>query len=409
MPTFRYEGRDPSGATVTKKIKASSMDEVVLYLSKHNIIPLQIDIIKQDTATIFETIAYNIGLIKIDYEEIMSFCRQLSTLLKAGVPIIKSLNQLSQSSKSRVFGDALSNIADNVAAGQSFSDALQRYPKIFSKVVVSIIEVGENTGHLNEALMQISGFLETYVANKRRLVSTARYPIIVLVSALIAMIVMNIFVIPKFAGIFARYKLELPLATRIIVTTSTFMSEHWLMLLIIFLSIIIGLRQLFTVFPFLRYYWDKYKLSFPVVGNIQKRIMLSQFCWTFGLVLKSGLSVLDGISLAGQSTGNAYFIKQINIMRDGIGQGQSFSVAAINSNLFFPTIIQMIEVGEETGKLDEILTEVSHFYEGEIDYDIRRLNELMEPILLVMVGGIVLVMAIGIYFPLWDLIKIAKF
>jgi MSHA biogenesis protein MshG len=409
MPMYRYKGRDTSGSIITKLLKANSVDDVVTYLQKTGITPLQINVAEQRTANFFDSYMFSIGLMSIHTEEIMSFCRQLSTLLAAGVPIIKGLNQLAQSTTTRVFGDALSAIADDVAAGQTFSDALRKHPKIFSHVVTSIIEVGENTGHLNESLLQISIFLEQYITNKRRLVSTARYPIIVFFGAIIAMVVMNIFVIPKFSMIFSAYKLDLPIATKIIMLTSNFMVTYWPVLLGIAIALLVGIPQLLKASTTLRYYWDKAKLKIPVIGDIQKRIIISQFCWTFSLILRAGLSVTNGIKLAGQSTGNEFFMRQVAIMKQGIEQGQNISIAATNSKLFFPTIIQMIEVGEESGHLDEILSEVAHFYEGEIDYDIKRLNELMEPVLLSVVGGIILVMALGIYFPLWDLIKAAKF
>jgi len=405
---FQYQGRDPSGTLIKKILKASSVDEVVMYLEKRNITPIQIDEIELGTDAT-AAIENFLGINNITTEEIMNFCRQLSTLIAAGVPIIKALNQLAQSTASHRLSLALSNIADNVAAGQTFSDALAKYPAIFSTIVTNLIEVGENTGHLNETLMQISMYLEKYLANRRRLISTARYPIMVFVGTLVAMVVMNIFVIPKFTMIFSRFHLELPLATRVIIDISSFMLNHWLALLIATLSIIFGIPRLMSAFSILRYYWDKYKLRIPVTGNIQKRIIISQFCWTFALILRSGIPVVKGIQLAGNSTGNAYFTKQINKMKEGIEHGQSFSQGAVNTDLFFPTIIQMIEVGEETGRLDEILTEVSQFYEGEIEFDIRRLNELLEPVLLCLVGSVILVMAIGIYFPMWDLIKIAQF
>ncbi|MCL5260545.1 MAG: type II secretion system F family protein [Gammaproteobacteria bacterium] len=408
MPMFQYQGRDPSGAPIKKILKASSVDEVVMYLEKRNITPIKIDEIELGTDAT-ATIENFLGINNITTEEIMNFCRQLSTLIAAGVPIIKALNQLAQSTTSHRFSQALSNIADSVAAGQTFSDALAKYPAIFSTIVTNLIEVGENTGHLNETLMQISMYLEKYLANRRRLISTARYPIMVFFGTLVAMVVMNMFVIPKFTMIFSRFHLELPLATRVIIDISNFMLNHWLALLIAALSIIFGVPRLMSIFPILRYYWDKYKLRIPVTGNIQKRIIISQFCWTFALILRSGIPVVQGIQLAGNSTGNAYFTKQINKMKEGIEHGQSFSQGAMNTDLFFPTIIQMIEVGEETGRLDEILTEVSQFYDGEIEFDIRRLNELLEPVLLCMVGSVILVMAIGIYFPMWDLIKIAQF
>ena len=218
---------------------------------------------------------------------------------------------------------------------------------------------------------------------------------------------MNIFVIPKFAAMFSTFNLELPLATRLIMGSSNFMANNKLILSISAGVLFFGLRRLLKV-PAIRFFWDKYKLRLPVFGALQKRIVVSQFAWTFSLIIRSGVHIIKGIELASNSTENAYFGKHLLKMGDAIEHGKSLFQAAAASNLFTPIFIQMIGVGEESEKLDEVLSEIDKYYDTEVDYDLKRLNQLIEPIVLAIIGGMILILALGIYFPLWDLIKVAQ-
>lgn len=406
MQTFKYQGRDANGIVVSGNVKAVSSDDVVIFLQKHNIVPLSIEETKtQDN--IFKQFLGFFGVGQVKLNEIMNFCRQLATLNAAGVPIIKALNQLGQSSRSPILSAALTTISDDIAAGKTLSNAMRNFPNIFSSILINVVEVGENTGHLNETLIQLGGFLEKSIINRRRLAAAVRYPIFVVSSVLMAMIAMNYLVIPKFADMFSKMHLALPWPTLLLIATSTFMIKHWFLIIVIAISIVFGISRLFHI-PKFRYLWDKYILRLPVIGDLQKRIVLSQFSWTFSLILSAGVPVIKGITLAGSTTGNSYFTKQIFVMRDAIEHGESFTQAAIKSGLFLPTILQMIEVGEESGRLDDILNEVARYYESEVDYDLKRLNEILEPLLLAIVGACVLVLALAIYLPLWDMVKIAK-
>lgn len=221
------------------------------------------------------------------------------------------------------------------------------------------------------------------------------------------MMVMNFMVIPKFSMMFDKFNLELPLATRIIMASSNFMVNNKILLLIAIIGLFLGINSLLKI-PTVRYFWDKYKLHLPVFGDLQRRIILSQFTWTFSLILHSGVPIIKWIGLASNATENVYFSEQLLKIRSSIEHGENLSHAAIASGLFTPITIQMIEVGEESEKLDEVLSEVAKYYDAEIDYDLKRLNELIEPILLVIIDAMILVLALGIYFPMWDLIKIAK-
>lgn len=405
MPTtFNYKGRDNNGRITTGNLTVNTIDEVVSYLKKRNITPINIKPTKKSWLNFSQLLALNIGKKSVDIHDIMNFCRQLAALNGAGVPLIKAINQLAKSADSHVLSETLTTVANDIAAGLSLGNALRKHHQIFSPVVINIANIGENTGHLNEALIQLGNYLEATIANRRRFLSAIRYPFFVIITTIIAMLILNFFVIPRFALIFSSFSIELPLFTRLIMASSNFLNNNWLLLLTVCICLFLLGYKLLKI-PNIRHAWDKCKLSIPVFGKIQKRIVLSQFTWTFSLILRSGVPIIKGIALAAIAIKNSYFNKQLLVISDAIEHGERFSHAAEISDLFTPTTIQMIAVGEESGRLDELLAEVAKYYDTEVDYDLRQLNELIEPILLTIIGSMVLILALGIYLPMWDLIK----
>ncbi len=406
MKNFYYQGRDIKGQKISGYLEASNISDVVNYLKIRNITPLNIEPVKYKIN--LRKILTKITTGKVNQTDLMSFCRQISTLIAAGVPVIEALKQLALSSPSKKLGIALNEIAKEIVAGKSLHLAMSNYPNIFSPIFLSIVDVGENTGRLNETFKQLSSYIEISITNHRRLMTTTRYPLIVMIAITIAMLFMNVLVIPKFSDLFSRYGAQLPLPTKILISSSNFVLSYWPFLLITFIALIIATPYILRI-PKIRFYYDKYKLKIPVFGNIQVRIILAQFTWTLSLVLSSGLPIIKGMKLASKASGNTFFAKKIAAIGDSIEGGANFYQAATSSNLFPLTVLQMIAIGEETGQLDQLLNDISQYYDKEIDYDIRTINDVVEPMLLVLVGGMVLLLALGIYLPMWDLIKVAKF
>lgn len=408
MAIFRYQGRNANGQKVNGTLDAISLNDTVSFLKNNGIIPLSIERVEKESLLkkLFKT-NQPITLQKIKKEDILNFCRQMSTLVAAGVPALDALRQLSLSTPSKPLANAIGEVANSIIAGRTLAASMREHTKIFPPIFVNIIDVGENTGKLDEAFMQLATYLEVSITNRKRMMTTIRYPITVVTAILVAIIVMNILVIPKFKYIFSHFGANLPTPTLILVATSDFMVNHWPFLVFCVVALFIAIPKLLLV-PKIRFFWDKYKLHIPIFGNLQQRIILSQFTWTLSLILRAGVPIIRGIALSANATGNAYFTRQILTIGSNIEQGSSFHQAASLSKLFPGTVLQMISIGEETGKLDELLTEVSRYYEREVDYDIKRLNDLVEPILLAGVGALVLLLALGIYLPMWDLIKAVK-
>ncbi|GEM75944.1 type II secretion system F family protein [Vibrio sagamiensis] len=405
MVAFRYQGRKLDGTAVNGKIDAINSESAVEVLIHKGIIPLNLSLIK-------ETSINSISLIKwlspaVPLEVVILFSRQLFSLTKAGVPLLRAIRGLLQNCDNKQLKDALEEVVLELSNGGSLSAAMKPHRYVFSHLFVSMINVGENTGRLDEALMQLAIYYEQELATRKRIKEAMRYPSFVIIFIVIAMFILNILVIPEFATMFTRFGVELPLPTRILVTTSNFFVDHWS-------GLLIGMVALFLLFRIWlttdkgRETFDKFCLRIPIVGNIVNRAQLSRFSRTFSLMLRSGVPLNQALALAAESLGNKFLEGRIMEMKLAIEAGSTISVTATNSQIFTPLVIQMIAVGEETGRIDELLLEVSDFYDREVDYDLKTLTARVEPLLLVIVAGMVMVLALGIFLPMWGMLDIIK-
>lgn len=405
MTIYNYEGRDQNGKKVHGGLDVDKTSDVVDFLKTKNIIPVTITIGRQKG----KTSDYLKSLIsrKVKIKEVLDFARQMATLINAGVPIIRAVKQLSVSAKNTAMRQTLSGIREGIESGKGLAATLSGYPKVFSPIFVSLIAVGENIGHLDDIFLELSNFLQTKIDNHKRLIAAIRYPIIVVVSICSAMLLMNIFVVPKFAALFSSFSTKLPLPTKVLIATSNFMVNHWLFLILCLVGILMVISYLLSIQK-IRFLWDKYKLKFPTLGYLQQRIILAQFTKTLSMILHSGVPMLKGIVLGANAAENKYIAQQIILMRNSLDRGESFTQAATMSDLFDGSTLQMMEVGEETGRLDEMLVKIAEIHEKEVDYQLKNLSALLEPLLLVIVGVMVALLALAIYLPMWDIVKFAR-
>jgi len=302
---------------------------------------------------------------------------------------------------------ALDDIADTLESGRDLASGLGRHPDIFPPLYVSIVHVGESTGRLEAAFEQLARHLELEKETRDRIKQAMRYPTFVIVAMAVALAIINLFVIPAFAKVYGSFRLELPLATRILIAVSDFTVQAWPWLLAGLVAAVVAVR-LWLQSEAGRRQWDRWKLKLPVVGDIVLRATLARIARAFAMVQRSGVPVIQGITLVARGAGNAYVAERVLMMRNAIERGESLLRAASATGLFTPLVLQMIAVGEETGAVDELLDEVGGFYEREVDYDLRNLSETIEPILIVMMGVLVLILALGVFLPMWDLVQIAR-
>ncbi len=407
MAVFEYHGRDATGKRMSGKLAAASAEAVAEQLLKYSITPTSIVRISKEKSSLFQSLNINFFRPKVKNEELIIFCRQMYILTKAGVSLINTLERLKETMHGTALADVLQGLVDTISSGQSFTSALQKYPNVFKPIFIGAVDAGENSGQLEQSFSQLADYLELEAITFRQLKAATRYPMIVLTILAIAFSIINFFVVPAFAQLFKQFKAELPLPTRLLIGVSNFFIAHWLFLLVTVLLIIFGVRY------FLKtergpYVWDRLQLKIPIIGSLLKRIILSRFARSFAMVMQTGVPLIKGVELVANAIGNRYIQERILTMCDAIKRGESLTKTAINTKLFSPLVIQMLSIGEETGEMEKLLLQVAEFYEREVEYDIKRLNDLLQPIMLIIMAVFVLIFALGVFLPMWNMIGFAK-
>ncbi|PVX37017.1 type II secretion system F family protein [Janthinobacterium sp. 78] len=407
MPFFSYKARNASGELLTGVMEGADSGAVADQLFSTGVTPVEILVTKK-AATTGADIGWWQKLTekKVSSMDVQLFSRQLYTLLKAGVPIMRGLAGLQESAISPAFGRIIKDVRESLDAGRELSAAMARHPTVFTPFYLSMVRVGEMTGRLDEVFLRLFDHLEFDRDMRARVKSATRYPTFVIAAMIIAMVIVNMFVIPQFVKVFASFNAELPLMTRILIGTSAFMVAYWPLLLLLTIAAIAGFRAwLRTVSG--RYTWDRYKLKFPIAGKIILKGTMARFARSFALSSTSGVPIVQALTVVSQTVDNAYLCARVEQMRDGVERGDSILRTSVAAGVFTPVVLQMIAVGEESGSLDELMDEIAQMYEREVDYELKTLSAQIEPILIAFLGAMVLVLALGIFLPVWDLGKVA--
>ena len=406
MPLFRFKARNSHGDAIEGEVEAGSADLVATQLINGGNTPVDIAEVtpKRD---LLAALNKRLGAGKPELDDLILYCRQMYTLARAGVPIVRAINGLAETARSARLAEILHAIRSELESGRELSSAMGHYPDVFSTLMVSMVQVGENTGRLDEAFLQLAQHLEMEKDTRDRVKSAVRYPMFVIFAIGVALVIVNIWVIPAFAKVFNSFHMELPWQTRLLIGTSNFMVAYWPYLLAGLGGVVVGVRY-YVQTETGRYNWDRLKLRLPIVGDIILRAILARFARAFAMATRSGVPLVQALTVVGRAAGNSYVTDRILSMRNGIERGDSLTRTASVTGLFTPLVLQMIAVGEETGQVDELLDEVGGFYEREVDYDLKNLATAIEPILIVAVGILVLILALGIFLPMWDLTQIAR-
>jgi MSHA biogenesis protein MshG len=411
MATFLYKGRNKKGETVSGTAEAQTSQAVAEELMKKQIIPIDIKLTKKttDANSTYEKFMRSSLMVKpVKPQELIVFCRQVNTLLKAGVPILTVLKKLNEMAESKLLKIALTDISNDVAAGLTLATSLSKHPRLFTPVFVNLVNTGESSGQLDAAFIQMANYIQLEEDTKKRVKKATRYPSIVIGVLFVAMIVLNIFVIPAFKEMFDSLGAELPLPTRILLGMSALMLNYWPILLISVAGIFITIKLLLKKNKYVRYYWDLTKLRLPLFGNIILRVTLARFSRTLTMVSKAGVPINKALTLVGETSENTFVAAQIFAIRDQVERGTSFYVAATSVKLFTPLVLQMLEIGEQTGMIDQMLEQVANAYEEEVDYDLAQLGDLIEPVLLAILGAMVGLLMLGIFMPMWGMFNAFK-
>ncbi len=339
--------------------------------------------------------------------DLMMFSRQMYTLMRSGIPINRAISALIESTRNAELVETLRDIQVDLESGRDLGSSLSRHPGIFSTLYVSMIRVGENTGRLDESFLRVSQYLERERDTRERIKSALRYPVFVVVAISFALAVINLWVVPAFRRVFERANVELPLPTRILIATSDFFVANWPLLLLALVAVVVGFRA-YVGTEQGRYRWDKAKLRLPIVGDLLNRAILGRFARSFSMALGAGVPLIQALTVVSRAVGNDYVGEHVAQMRTGIERGDSLTRTAAITGMFSPLVLQMLAIGEETGSVDQLLEEVAGFYEREVDYDLRNLSAVIEPILIVALGVMVLILALGVFLPMWELMNVAR-
>ena len=411
MASYVYKGRNSQGELVFGKLEGGSAEDVAKHLYNSGVTPITVE-----EQTEFENRSVQPSRLskldeflapRVSLQDLILFCRQMYSLSKAGVPITKGMRSLASSIKHVTLKQAITDVANSLETGMDLTAALKRHPNIFNQLFVNMIHVGENSGQLDMAFHQLSTYLERDDDTSKRIKTATRYPTFVMIAMVIAMFIINIKVIPAIAGMFQGFGAQLPWATRVLLGVSNFFVHYWSAM------VILGILGFYSLRTYMktdegRVVWGKAKLRMPIVGDIVNRSTMARYARALSLMMSSGVPLMQSLDLCAQAVDNPYLGQKILKIREGIQRGETLLQTHTVSNMFTPLILQMISVGEESGKVDVLLKEMAEFYEREVDFDLKSLSDRIEPILIVIMAGMVAVLALGIFLPMWDMLSMHK-
>lgn len=401
MPSYRYKGRNRRGELIEGTIDSPSAQAVAAWMLDTSVFPVRIDLEKppKETPPWLARLLHEDQVTAVDIE---SFTRQLSTLLRAGLPLLRAIQSLQRSTTHKGLTKVLRAITEDLDKGAPLSKALARHPQVFGDYYLSMVRVGEDSGQQGEVLLALQRQLEFDRQMRQKVATVMRYPVIVMLSLVVATFILLMFVIPVFASIYQTIQVDLPLVTRALIALSNGVVHFWwaILGLMALVALAVG-RWLKT--PQGRYTWDRIKLRLPLVGAVVSKGAIGRFCESFSTAYRSGVPIVHAFELVSRIVDNAFIKARVLQMRHGLERGDSFSRVARSAGIFNQTELQMIIVGEETGDIEKMVSQIARMHQEEVDYDVHRLSKSMEPILLGLMGLLVGLLLLGIFTPLWDL------
>ncbi|MDD5291851.1 MAG: type II secretion system F family protein [Candidatus Omnitrophica bacterium] len=402
MPNFKYKARDKFSTLVSGMMAADNKEEAAGKLRDIGYTPISIvEAAGLDADSILRRFR------KVKLQEISTFTRQLYSLQKAGIPLLSSLEAIALQTKNQYFKIIIERIAADIKGGLSFSEALGKQGSIFDEVYFSMVKSAEASGRLVEILERLSGLIEEDIDTKARIQAATRYPLIAFVTLCLGFLIVVTFVIPRFASLYGQYNAILPLPTRILLAINTVIHKFWLV------SIIAAVSAVLLFLRFInskagRPVWDKFKLNIFILGPLLSMLIIARFARITAILLKSGVPILEILNLAKSTAGNIIIARAIENIRESVKQGKGLSEPMKVSGLFAPIVVQMVAIGEQSGKVDELLLNVADYYDRETSYMIKNLTTYIEPLLIFALAVMVLIMALAIFMPMWNLIKVFR-
>lgn len=405
MPSFQYRARDRQGVLVVGNMDAASKTELETSLDKMGLIPISVAAGGRKAA--LSPFMDALFKQKVNERDIILFSRQLATLFGAGVPLTRALFTLERQIQSKEFVEIVKKIREDVEGGSSFSGAISKHPKVFGELYANMIEAGEAGGILDNVLDKLAFMFEKNAENRAKVKAATLYPKIVMGAIAIAIVILMNFVIPKFAKLYESFKVELPLPTRILINASNAFTSYWYLAIVIVVAAVLGWRA-YVATKEGRRNWDAIRLKVPIFGPLILKSILSRFSRVLGALYKSGLPILQSLDIVSRAVENTVMALEIKKIEDEVRAGKGLAEPMTKAAHFPPMVVQMVTVGEDTGNLDQMLDKVAEYYDSEVDNTIRNLTTTLEPILLGFIFVIVLFIALAIFLPMWDILKIVR-
>jgi MSHA biogenesis protein MshG len=401
VPFYAYKGRDVRGQVVQGVLEGADTGAIAGQLSSGGVTPLEITPSARPRQVLQISFA-QLTARKVQHDEVLLFCRQMYTLLKAGVPIMGALKGLQESADNPTFKRVMQDLRESLDSGRELSASLARHPKVFGGFFVSMVRVGEQTGTLEEVFLRLFHHLEFEKYMREQVKSAIRYPSFVVAAMAIAIVVINIWVIPAFAKVYQGFKTELPGMTKALIAFSNFMVAYWWLMLAVLVLAVVGF-VVYTGTENGRLKWDRFKLRIPIAGKIILKATLARFARSLSLAIRSGVPAVTALTMVARTVDNEHVSRRIEAMREGVERGESILRTSAAAGIFTPIVLQMVAVGEESGALDDMMGEVADMYQREVEYELKTLSSQIEPILIIGLGAMVLVLALGVFLPIWDL------
>lgn len=396
MPVYTYSARTVAGDLKRDQIEVPSRDDVVSFLRAQKLIPVSIREKPKGLPVSFGQ--------RLKNRDLVIVTRQFATMINAGLPLVQALDILVKQTDSKVLQAALEEVLHDVESGNTLADALRQHPKVFSPLYVNMVAAGETGGILDTILLRLSVFLEKNEALARKVKGAMIYPGVISFVAASAIVVLLLFVIPTFQSMFASFNQQLPLPTRIVIEMSALLQAWWWAMLAGVAGGVFLFRR-WVATPGGRLTFDRSMLRVPILGNLARKSAVARFTRTLGTLLSSGVAILDGLEITARTSGNRVIHDAIMRSRSSIAGGESISQPLRQSGVFPPMVTQMINVGEETGDLDGMLTKVADFYDDEVDVAVESLLKAMEPAMIVILGTVVGGMIVAMYLPIFGMIN----
>ena len=413
MPTYAFHAMNSSGQEVKDEVEAASTEDAIKQLRAKGFFPTKIaeraakkKVAKKAGATTASTRKMPISIGGVPQKQLVNFTRQLSTLQDAGLPILRSLQILEQQQKPGLLKAIVGGVCDEVEGGGTLSEAMTKYPKAFDKLYTNMISAGEAGGVLDLILARLADFMEKAAKLKKKVIGAMIYPIVVITIAVGVVSMIMIFVIPKFKQIFADFHIDLPAPTKVLLAMSKFFAEDYGWAYILFAPFVFSLIwRLIRMGEGGRYATDVIKLKIPIIGMILSKTAIARFTRTLGTLISAGVPILDALEITKETSGNEVYARALATVKKAIGEGESMADPLRGTKVCDAIVVNMIDVGEETGDLDKMLMKVADNYDADVDVLIGSLISILEPVMVVILGVIVGFIVIALFMPMISLIE----